>query len=330
MSGITITPIRSSSELNPVCSEWEALRRADPHASPFQSSLWVLPWWEHFGSGELLTLAAWNRGKLAGLAPLFIVKWEGRRQVTFLGNGVSDQLGFIADSELTLSRLLAGVSAERERWDVCDFQDLAENAPLFRTAIPHGFRAERKEMYTCSSIPLPGSVEEYMHSLPHGLRRNLRRYREHLGHEGAVEYTTSAPDKIDEYLDALFALHGSRWAERNEPGMLDGDSTQRFHRTAARNLQAAGLARLHAVRLDGRIIAIAYVFRDKGKTYGYQSGFDPEFSRFSPGALVLEYAIHQAIAANSREFDFLRGDEAYKADWGAKWRTSYRLRLTPE
>ena len=47
----------------------------------------------------------------------------------------------------------------------------------------------------------------------------------------------------------------------------------------------------------------------------------------SPGSLILAYTIEQAILEGVREFDFLRGTEAYKSDWGARTQVSSRLML---
>ncbi len=78
-------------------SQWDDLRRRTDDVSPFQSPEWMLPWWRTFGSGEMFSVAVWGEQGLVGLAPMFIPVWEERRQVTFIGNGVSDQLGFLVD-----------------------------------------------------------------------------------------------------------------------------------------------------------------------------------------------------------------------------------------
>ena len=44
--------------------EWEALWRAVPEATPFQSPAWLIPWWRHVGEGALLVLALRAAGRL--------------------------------------------------------------------------------------------------------------------------------------------------------------------------------------------------------------------------------------------------------------------------
>jgi CelD/BcsL family acetyltransferase involved in cellulose biosynthesis len=54
---------------------------------------------------------------------------------------------------------------------------------------------------------------------------------------------------------------------------------------------------------------------------------DPEMSRFSPGSLVLNYAIRDAIGEGASAWEFLRGVEDYKFLWGAERVPKSRLLL---
>ena len=80
-----------------------------------------------------------------------------------------------------------------------------------------------------------------------------------------------------------------------------------------RVLLAAGMALAlgAAMRLN-----VLRVTRDRGALYA--SGFDPAFAARSPGALVIARAIEAAHEAGARRYDFLRGGEAYKYEWGAR------------
>ena len=45
----------------------------------------------------------------------------------------------------------------------------------------------------------------------------------------------------------------------------------------------------------------------------YQAGFDPAWSRYSVGFLLLAETVREAIAEGAAEYDLLLGDEAFKA-----------------
>jgi CelD/BcsL family acetyltransferase involved in cellulose biosynthesis len=57
----------------------------------------------------------------------------------------------------------------------------------------------------------------------------------------------------------------------------------------------------------------------------YLGGFDPAWDRFSPGSLLIQYALEFAREAGDSCFDFLRGAEPYKYRWGAVDRPQYRI-----
>jgi CelD/BcsL family acetyltransferase involved in cellulose biosynthesis len=317
---------RAGESLDELVDEWLALWDRSPSASPFQHPDWIRSWWPLFGSGELMCVTVRVNADLVAIAPMFLHEWNGRRQVTFVGNGPSDRLGFLGAPEFTAHAvpcILEALAAERDRWDVCDLQDLPpgfemENvrtrAPVEWTLVPQ---------HTCAKIALPESMTAYDASLPHGLRRNMRRYREKLEQAGGVCF---ARVPAEQGIECLLALHGQRWRGRGEPGMFAGLLGD-FHRRAARALARRCVVRFFALVLDGRPAAIIYGFLSKSRFWSYQSGFDPALARFSPGALVLEYAISEAIREGAREFDFLRGSEEYKRDWGAVFETSCRLVL---
>ena len=67
----------------------------------------------------------------------------------------------------------------------------------------------------------------------------------------------------------------------------------------------------------GRRIAAGVWFEDAEAWYLYNAGVDPEARELSPGVLLSALALQAAIGAGRRRFDYLRGDEPYKYEWGA-------------
>ena len=262
---------------------------------------------------------------------MFVHHWHGRRQVTLLGSGVSDRLGFLAESAYSSS--FASMAMDTldlcdACWDICDFQDLANDSP-FRGAASASLTFEFSSPYRCALIDLPPSMDQLVRSLPHGLRRNLRRYRDKLARTGEVVFAAASSDaSFESGIDCLIALHGARWRSMGQDGMFQGDAA-RFHREAAFRMWSKGRARCFTLAVDGQCIAAIYGMLDKGRFWSYQSGFHPGWARFEPGSLILEYAISEAIRERARVFDFLRGEEEYKLSWGARFEPSLRVVVSP-
>ena len=50
---------------------------------------------------------------------------------------------------------------------------------------------------------------------------------------------------------------------------------------------------------------------------------------YSPGTLLIAYALEDAVSRGDSEFDFLRGNEPYKYRWGARDRFNRRVLHVP-
>ncbi len=128
-------------------------------------------------------------------------------------------------------------------------------------------------------------------------------------------------------MDAFFERHGARWRDRGESGVFASPAIRAFHRQAAAGLEAAGWLRLRVMRVASRVAAVVYGFARGRRASAYAGGFDPALGRASPGKVLNEWCIEDSIAEGASTYDFLRGDEEYKAGWGAVPRPQRRLRL---
>lgn len=64
-----------------------------------------------------------------------------------------------------------------------------------------------------------------------------------------------------------------------------------------------------------------------GVVYGYQSGVAPEALEDEPGRIAAVATLQLAIADGYHAFDFMRGDEPYKAHWRAEPQTTVEYRV---
>lgn len=313
---LEIGEITAAGELERLRPEWACLWERS-RATPFQSPEWLLPWWHHlFGGGRLWTLTLRREGRLSGLAPLFV--W-GEGCVSLLGSGVTDYLDILVEPEIEqegMEMFLAHIAAQSASWRVCDFQELRQGSPLLRSPIPAGLGADIEECSVCPVVELPAAP-----------RPKLRRARSRLQRAGELRFERAARGTLDEYLEAFFRLHAARWEARQETGVLGSAALRQFHREVAMGFLECGALRFYGLRFNGSIEAVIYAFLSRGCVYAYLSGFDPALAQFSPGSLLLEFAMDSAARENACEFDFLREPEAFKHSWGAKDRVNRRLLL---
>jgi hypothetical protein len=116
-------------------------------------------------------------------------------------------------------------------------------------------------------------------------------------------------------------LHQARWgAEGLFPATEGGARSRRFmHRLAELEAAEGDGRRLQLGRFEvgGRVVFATVGFDDGVECLFYNAGVDPEARDLSPGVTGTAAYLRDRLAAGRRRFDFLRGDEAYKYEWGA-------------
>jgi CelD/BcsL family acetyltransferase involved in cellulose biosynthesis len=169
--------------------------------------------------------------------------------------------------------------------------------------------------------PLPQSVPEKQ-------AKKLAYFERRAAKEGSLEVERADEASFPGIFRDLVRLHGVRWQARGMPGVMADDTVQRFHREVAARMLRLGLLRLYSLRIGGRVASVLYAFAHRQRTYYYLGGFEPQMRNLSPGMLLVGRAIRDAVDEDARWFDFLRGRESYKYDWGAVDQPVFRRWIT--
>jgi CelD/BcsL family acetyltransferase involved in cellulose biosynthesis len=325
MPDLAIEEVTAGAELEALAPAWDDLWRRAPLATPFQAPAWLIPWWREIAGGELRVLAARTDGHLVGLLPLYLQHESEGGKLLPLGIAISDYLDglFEEGPEIIAAEAMLRHLAARDDWRRCELHPLRPGTPLLEGRAPPGLTDEILAFEPCLAVEVPVGARELRDVLPGKIRDNLGNYSRRAERAGRVSFETATAATLREFIEALFRLHDARWQQLGCPGVLADPAIRRFHRAAAPLLLSSGLLRLHALRLDERIIAVMYALHARGRAYCYLCGFDPEFGALSPGTLILGHSIWQAVREGAREVDFLRGQERFKYFWGVRERPCY-------
>ncbi len=325
---LTVKIIDSLADLLALKDEWLRLVEANGFLTPSQSPEWLLTWWKYFGSGRLRTFVFRSDGRLAGVVPCFLHEWEGKRQLTLMGSGVSDYLeppiasGF--DDEVL--RAAGRILQDQDDWDVCNWQDLNADTPLAQLA-GDGLTVRAQDDTECSEILLTGDFNAYWAERPHGLRRNVRRYLEKARLVAEPQFVVSLEPET-EVINALTTLHTARWQTRGEAGMIVENRSAAFILEVASVFANAGSLLLFSLRFQGRVVAVILAFLLGNTVFSYLSGFDPEYEALGFGRTLLYSSMQYAFEQRHHSWNFLRGNEPYKLEWGAKKIPKRRVIIT--
>lgn len=319
----TLEVIEDLPRLETIASAWSTLAEAIPSTTPFQLPAWQLTWWRYFGSGQLRVFAWWKNDLLVGVIPCFLHTWQGRRQLTLIGSGISDYLEPLLhhDHAPEILRQLSAYLQSNTDWDLCDWQDLAFDTPL------HLWGGTLGEDTVCSEVLLCGTFEEFWQSRPKDLRRNLRRYSERATTQAPVTFHVNS-DANNELLQSLIRLHAARWEKHGESGTIAENNSAGFLVDIAGQFASRDLLRIFTVCFGENVAALVLTFLHRNTIYSYMSAFDPAHEILGFGRALLYESLRYSFEQHYRAWNFCRGDEHYKFSWGARPIEKRRLQLT--
>jgi CelD/BcsL family acetyltransferase involved in cellulose biosynthesis len=224
-------------------------------------------------------------------------------------------------------------------WDVVDLRRLRSDDPAlpaleraFRDrASAAGWLVTREPEDVCPVVSAPaGGWDDYLATLDKKARHEIRRKWRRA--EGAGELRTEVAPPTAEGIAAFIELHQARFgADGLFPATEGGRRSRLFVERLAeleRAEPSAGQLRLAQVSSGGSLLFAALAFDDGTTCFLYNAGMDPTRPELSPGIVGTAAYIRDRLAAGRRRFDFLRGDEPYKYEWGARDEVIERLLVT--
>ena len=365
--GHRVVPWRSREEVERHGRAWDALAGDHPFRGRMWNMHWwdVYGRESPHGRRPELCVLAWidDDERVRALAPWYLRRhplWG--RIVSFLGEDevCGDYLGLLCrpgDEDAAAQRfaeyLLGGRpsagdlghhgSLERESgyrpsaspspwWDALELAGVEVAEPTVQSLVGYlrqaGCLADRRPAPNGWRIALPKTWPDYLAGLSSNARRRFRRIAKQYFHDPRLKLRrVNSQAELDDGFAILERLHQALWNSRGLPGCFASPRFREFHRRFARDLLAQDRLNMVWLEWEGRPIVAEYQFRADGTLYTYQSGMDPESMHLSPGNLGNLLSIEDAIGQGYHNYDFCRGDEAYKAYLGAEPRPMCRWRI---
>ncbi len=305
--------------------------------------------------GNLLVLAVESQeGQLVGLAPWYIAAGLRGRVIRFLGDGevCTDYLTLLAAEGwgaqvvecLAAWLAAAGGSAHRlgqagvqsngavlrlegldrrHSWDLIEFEgvDAADVRVqrLMQALGRHGVHVESQADVGCWRVVFPPSWDAFLARLSKSHRKQVGRcQRRYLDTGRAVLRTVETAADLARGLQILQDLHGRRRQALGDAGCFTDARFAGFLAQACSLLLETGQLRLCWLEIDGQPAAAEMHVAGPRTVYAYQSGVEPQLLEHEPGRIITLATLQRALGEGYCDFDFMRGDEPYKAHWRAE------------
>lgn len=164
--------------------------------------------------------------------------------------------------------------------------------------------------------------EDFLPSLKTSLRGDLRRQERRINEVSELAYHVFTGDMIEQALQELnpfLVAHARRWPTAYKAPHL--------HENIIKRAMVSGLLHFSTLKIGGESAAWHLGFAFRNRYYYYLPAQDEKFDRLSPGKVLLLKCVEEAIINGLSIFDFLRGEDSYKAGWTDKTEQLFKLKL---
>ena len=320
MEKLRVDRINNLTSFGEIKKDWEQLYKSDSNSHVYISWLWLYSWfsttpykWVVLGVKNedtstyvaFLPLTIYNRGSF-GIYPI--------REIVYGGKPISIYSGFLCspDFEFIAIRLLASYIQSNLRWDIFHFNATKDSRlDIFLDAFPNSkFLVEASKSLSSLCITLPDDYQTYLsHYVGRRTRKMIRVTTKYIKENERYKITYSTANTIDRDVNALCELWFSRWQKKREV---------EWHRNTLHHFFENNLLRLSII-WDGEIAvsAAAGLIDPENKTYNaYITSYNPDYSKISPGTVLVAVNIELAIEQDYKYYDFARGLDPYKQSFG--------------
>jgi CelD/BcsL family acetyltransferase involved in cellulose biosynthesis len=288
--GFAITPVESAA-----VGEWAELAGLAATDNVFFAPEFVLPLVRHLGGSvglatvrsgdQLIAAAPVTQSRLGRIAPA----------IRLFANAYAPLGAPLVDRSMIVAGAAGLVDGAARRGVNLVLPDMTLDGPLaaaFAAAARQSGRpiavigAHRRGVLERAG---EGSMDPRQ-ALSQRRRREYRRQMLRLADHGAVKIGAARDlaGVVAEF-EVFLRLEAAGWKGRRGSALLSDPQTVAFARAAVADLAAAGRARIDAIRLVDRPVAMLVTLLAGHTAYSWKIAYDEEFARFSPGAqLMLE------------------------------------------
>jgi len=199
---------------------------------------------------------------------------------------------------------------------VCDLRDTPLSSALCKR-IAEEWQSDEMPKIPCPFIDLPPSGD-VMGIVGSRTRRTIRSVSNALKAEDRIAFRIEdSPDRVADAMRTYVTLHRERWMKRGG-SILTDENLSSFLINISKRLAERGVGRVYEVRIDDRVASQLLCIDDWDCIRAYRIGISESAKEYSPGNMVVHFAMNDAQKRGFRRFDFGKGAEEFKYRMGAE------------
>jgi CelD/BcsL family acetyltransferase involved in cellulose biosynthesis len=322
--------IRDLRDLDALARSWDSLASAG--GSPTQHFIWSRIGAEAFGrAGPLHVVAVGHGEQLAAIAPLIKRRGFISRLESIGVCELYEPMDFVYSDASSLAALadeLAGQGVPLL------LRRLPADSPVI-AAVQAAYE-RRGWVYVKPVDPYPyieldaGWTEPESH-FNSGRRSDLRRAERHGSRIGQMSYEilSPTPSETGSLLNEALQVELTSWRGSTGSALMLDSVREMFFRRYAIAASERGLLRLAFMRIDGKAVGMQIAIECGGRFWLLKIGHNEEYSKCSPGTLLMLQSVKYAAARGLRSYEFLGTAEPWTKIWTENLRGCVALRAYP-
>lgn len=310
MTGLAVEIRRGVDALHGLHADWQRLWQAQSRREVFTSHAWCMAACQAAGQHSQVCIVLVRRGTLlVGLLPL------STTPARFLSGTNSDYNDMLVCDAAPAEVVAAALQAVLTNFDRCVLDQLPEWSTMCQVfeLLPPGLRRQIvvEVGQPCPALRLAPDRDVLLAAMTG--KQSLKRHEKKLARHGALRLRhIEGRDAIRGHLDDFFAQHVSRRALAGGRSLFLEERSRAFYHCLVEQLDPATELRFAVLEVDGRAAAYHFGFELDGRFTWYKPSFDVDYWDCGVGEVLLKRLLEYVRDRSVHEFDFTRGDEAFK------------------
>ena len=278
-------------------------------------------------ANTLLVRQAKN-GQLIGALPLQVcrhraTRYWSHRVLRPLAQGASDFFTVLSHpgaEQAVATALASWLCRHRSDWERLDLFPIPVSSrswrPLLEALETRGFEIRTDQSRSFYKVDTTEPWESYYTRFLHHKLADVRNRSNRMKRDGLGVRVLDLTEDINHHLPKLLAAYHNRRREKDQDYATSSQAMRRFLQTVVADYEKRGWVRLALLLDRDRPIAYQLDFLYQGVRYHYKPTFLNEYREYSPSKQLLFEVLRQSFEDPAiREFNFMRGESAYKGQF---------------
>ena len=230
-------------------------------------------------------------------------------------------------------RIAFWLADSRQEWDSLRMNILPQSsagwAELAQALVAAGFSPKVSRDRFFYKVNTDGRWADYEKRFLHRRMDTVRNLINQLTRDSGGMKVERLERGIEDHLGELMGWYRQR---RKDAAQKDAFAMYpeklAFLKSVLGDFESKGLARLSILKAGERVAAYQLDWIDRGIWYYYMPAFNEEFARYSPSKILLYETLRMAFDdPDVHEFNFMRGEESYKAQFADETEAYVSIRV---